>query len=419
MKTLMTAVLIAGLVIAALAAVNAGGEPAGDEHAGHGHGEEAGATDHGDEEPTGGHADHDHEDSGRIVLSERDVADAGLRLDSAGPGHVYLKTRLLGKVRLNEERVAHVVPPVSGVVREVRVRIGESVSAGEVLAVIASRELAEARAQYLSALGRQELASVEFARQKELWEREIMAEQDYLDARQALAEADIALSAAEQTLHALGVGEDEVRSLTAPHEAGALTELELRAPLGGTIIEMHMVTGEVVSDDSDVLVVADLSKVWIDLDVPQVDLPALRTGQGVVISCPGLSVPEASGVVSFVSPIIDEETRTALARVEIANHSGEWRPGLFVTADVSFERASVPLLLPKDAVQTIDDEPVVFVPLDGGFVSVPVVLGRSTSTHVEVVSGLAVGDTYVGQGAYALKAEVVTSGLGSHAGHGH
>ncbi|MFH1501841.1 MAG: efflux RND transporter periplasmic adaptor subunit [Candidatus Eisenbacteria bacterium] len=395
-----------------------------DDHAGHDHGaEDADADDHTGHDHGAEDADaDDHADDGeggRIVLSELDRKDAGIRLAIAGPGHLELTTRLLGEVRVNEERLAHVVPPVSGVVREVKVRIGDEVSAGDLLAVVASRELAEARAQYMNARGRRELKSIEFDRQKELWSREIMAEQDYLNAGQALSEADIELQTAEQTLHALGVEEEALEGLSMTHDAGALTRLELRAPLGGTVIEMHMVMGEVVDEDSDVLAIADLSTVWIDLDVPQADLSAVHKGQRVTISAPGIGIPEATGVVSFVSPIIDEETRTALARIEIPNESMLWRPGLFVTAEVSFERLDVPVLVPRDAVQTLEGEPVVFVCHGNTFESVPVALGSSTRTHVEIVSGLSEGDEFVAEGAYALKAEIVTSGLDSHAGHGH
>ncbi|MBD3349231.1 MAG: efflux RND transporter periplasmic adaptor subunit, partial [Candidatus Eisenbacteria bacterium] len=266
------------------------------------------------------------------------------------------------------------------------------------------------------------LALIEFERQRELWEREIMAEQDYLDARQALREADIELQTAGQALHALGVLEEELDGLVdeaARHDPEALTRLELRAPFHGTIIELHMVTGEVVGEESDVLAIADLSTVWIDLNVPQADLAAVREGQSVTVSASGVSVPSAAGVVSFVSPIVDEETRTALARVEIPNESGQWRPGLFVTADLSFERLSIPIRVPREAVQTLEGEHVIFVPGSGGFETVPVTLGRATGTHVEVVSGLLHGQKYVAEGAYALKAEIVTSGLDPHAGHGH
>ena len=180
-----------------------------------------------------------------------------------------------------------------------------------------------------------------------------------------------------------------------------------------------MVLGEVVGEDSDVLAVADLSTVWIDLDVPQTELHAIHKGQSATIHASGVDIPPATGTVSFVSPVVDEITRTALARIEIPNTSGMWRPGLFVTASLTSEHLDVPVLIHKDAVQLLDNEQVVFMPDGDAFTPVPVVQGRSNATHVEILSGLERGERYVAEGAFALKAEMVTSGLDSHAGHGH
>ncbi len=412
------------------AAVQHGEAGVVDPHAGHDHGDEddhmadeaAGHDDDYEPAEVDPHAGHDHGDGpaeGGLTLSDRNLADAGIKIAVAGPGHIDLRSRLLGEVRLNGDRLAHVVPPVSGVVREVNVRVGDEVKAGQILAVLASRELAEARAAYLGARGRRELAQIEHDREKELWEREILAEQDYLDARQALLEADIELQAAEQTLHALGTTDSELDHLEESHEAGAMTRLELRSPISGTVTERHMVLGEVVSEDSDVLAVADLSTVWVDLDVPQTELHAVHKGQSATISASAGDVPDVAGVVSFVSPVVDDVTRTALARVEIPNAGGMWRPGLFVTASLTSEHLDVPVLVRKDALQLLDSEQVVFVPKGNAFVPVPVVPGRSNATHVEIVRGLEQGQQYVAEGAFALKAEMVTSGLDSHAGHGH
>ena len=161
-----------------------------DGHEGHDHGDHGDdheaekidgqeGHDHSDHEAeeTDAHDGHGHSDAGDhaeeagLALSERDRSDAGIELATAGPGRLDLDTRLLGEVRVNEERLAHVVPPVPGVVREVSVRIGDDVRAGQLLAVLASRELAEARAQYLGARGRRELAVIYYEREKELWER--------------------------------------------------------------------------------------------------------------------------------------------------------------------------------------------------------------------------------------------------------
>lgn len=385
--------------------------------------DECGGNDHGHEaDNTEGHEGHEHSDhagEAGLTLSERDRREAGIKLAAAGPGRLALSTRLLGEVRLNEEQLAHVVPPVPAVVREVKVRLGDEVRAGELLAVLASRELADARSQYLTARGRRELAEIAHQRDQELWERKLLAEQDRLDARQAMLEADVEFQAAEQTLRALGVSDEELKALKGSREDGALTRCEVRSPIDGAIVELHLALGEMVGEDSDVLTIADLSTVWVDLDVPQADLGSIREGLGVTISAAGVDLPDASGVIDFVSPVVDQETRAALARVEIPNSDGRWRPGLFVTAFVAAAELEVPVMIPKDAVQSLEGETVVFIPDGETFESVPVVLGRSNATHVEVESGLLRGEPYVSEGAFTLKAEVVTSGLDSHAGHGH
>ncbi len=389
-------------------------DEAPDAHAGHDHAAEAAEVDdhegddHDDEQPATG-----------LVLTAQDREDAGIELAIAGPGEIELRSRLLGSVRMNEERLAHVVPPVAGTVRKVNVRVGDEVRAGHTLAILASRELAEARASYLGARGRRELAQIHHDREKQLWERDILAEQDYLDAKQGLLEADIELQAAEQTLHALGTSDEELELLEASHEAGAMTRLELRAPIAGTVTELHMVLGEMVGEGSDVLVIADLSTVWVELDVPQAELHAVREGQNATISASGLDIADVKGVVSFVSPIVDSETRTVLARIELPNDSGEWRPGLFVTASITSDHIDAPVVVPKNAVQLLEGEHVVFVPEGDAFLPALVVPGRASATHVEITSGLVRGQQYVAEGAFVLKAEMVTSGMDSHAGHGH
>jgi cobalt-zinc-cadmium efflux system membrane fusion protein len=116
---------------------------------------------------------------------------------------------------------------------------------------------------------------------------------------------------------------------------------------------------------------------------------------------------------------VDEKTQTALARVVLPNPQGEWRPGLFVTAELAVGEENAPVVIPKTAVQRMGGDPVVFIETSDGLEPVPVSLGRSNTTHIAVLSGLQSGQRYVAQGAFELKAKIVTSGLGAHAGHGH
>ncbi len=184
------------------------------------------------------------------------------------------------------------------------------------------------------------------------------------------------------------------------------------------MIDKHLTLGEKHGDDSNAFTIADLNTVWVDINVYQKDLPHVRKGAAVRISA-GRGTTGTEGVISFVAPTVDEKTRTALARVILPNPQGTWRPGLFVSAELSIGEESTSVVVPKTAVQRIGEEPVVFVDANEVLRPVRVSLGRGDTTRVEVLSGLTPNERYVVEGAFELKAKIVTSGLGAHAGHGH
>jgi cobalt-zinc-cadmium efflux system membrane fusion protein len=195
-----------------------------------------------------------------------------------------------------------------------------------------------------------------------------------------------------------------------------LTQYAITAPFDGTIIERHIALGEVLQDDTAVFVVADLHTVWVDLRVYPKDLPLVRLGQAAVISA-GHGMPDAAGTIAYVGPVVGAKTRTALARVVLPNPAGHWRPGLFVTARVDVENHEVSFLVPKTALQTVDDQPTVFIQTPEGFVPQPVTLGHTNDTSIEVTSGLTPGQRYVTRGAFTLKAQLAKGSFGD--GHNH
>jgi len=173
-----------------------------------------------------------------------------------------------------------------------------------------------------------------------------------------------------------------------------------------------------VSDDTEIFTIADLSHVWVDLSVPQKDLVSIKKGQRTLISL-GFGTPDAEGKISYVSPMADRKTRTALARVVLPNPDGRWRPGLFVKARISVGEMRLPLVVPKEALQRLENENVVFVEAKGGYEPRHVSVGRADGSNVEILSGLFAGERYVAKGGFELKAVMMTRDLGAHAGHGH
>jgi cobalt-zinc-cadmium efflux system membrane fusion protein len=199
----------------------------------------------------------------------------------------------------------------------------------------------------------------------------------------------------------------------------SMAPYSLKAPLSGRIIERQAVPGEYVSEEESIYVLADLSTVWVNLAVYPKDADKVKPGQEIAISAVG-SDASAIGSVYYVTPVIDAQTRTLTACVVLPNDDNAWRPGSFVHAHMETGEGIEGLVVNKNAVQILDNKTVVFIQHEpGSFKPVEVVTGDEDSCNVLILSGLKVGDEYVNNGAFELKAKIVTSSLGDHAGHGH
>lgn len=360
-------------------------------------------------------AGHDEHGEDVVRLSAAEIKEFGIELATAAAGPLDQYAELPGEIVLNADRLAHVVPRIPGIVSEARKSLGDSVKAGDVMAVIESRELADAKADYLAASERRTLARANFEREERLWQKKITSEQEYLNARQALAEARIELNSAKQKLHALGFSDAYLKKLP-NHPDATYTRYEIRAPFKGTIIEKHLTLGESVNEDAEIFTIADLSSVWVDINVYQKDLAQIRKGQTVMIEI-GHGIPDAIGEIDWVGPLVGEVTRTAKARVILANPNGTLRPGLFVTAQVAVANTAAGIVVPKSALQTVEDRTVVFVQDEDGFEPRPVQTGLENATQVEILSGLEAGQAYVSKGAFTLKAQLSKGAFGD--GHNH
>lgn len=378
-----------------------------DEHEGeHGHGNQAQEKPAGQAGTAGGAAAAQRP-AGRLAMTAEQVQAAGIAVEKAAAAPIRTTLQLPGQIRFNEDRTAHVVPRVAGVVDSVSADLGQAVRRGQVLAVISSAAVSELRSELQAAQRRQALARTTFEREQRLWQEKISPQQDVLQAEQALREAEIALANAHQKLQALGAG-------TGGGGGGALNRFELRAPFDGTIVEKHLALGEAVKEDASVFTLSDLRSVWAEVDVAAQDLRHVRVGARVTVRSSAFD-EAATGTVAYVGSLLGELTRTAKARITLANPQGAWRPGLFVTVEVVTGEAGAPVTVAAAAVQQLGDKPVVFEQVAGGFVPRPVELGRSDGQRVEVLRGLPAGAPYAAAGSFVLKSE---AGKGS-ATHTH
>jgi cobalt-zinc-cadmium efflux system membrane fusion protein len=340
----------------------------------------------------------------KLQLSSEQLKEFGIELGRAAPGQIDLWLNLPGEVVLNADCIAHVAPKVTGVVREVHKTLGDSVQKGEIMAILESRELADSKGAYLAARQRVALAQNTFNREEQLWKKKISAEQEFINAKNASAGAQIELDTTEQKLHAIGLADSEIAAMSSIHEKN-LTRYVLLAPIAGTVVEKHIDMGEVLKDDTPGFKIADLSTVWVNLSIQQKDLPFIRQGQPVILSATS-DKKETTAHIAYVEPLGVEQTRTVHARVVVSNASGSWRPGLFVTARVAAEKQTVGIAISTEAIILVEGKPCVFIQRAEGFKAQPIQTGRSNESLTEVVAGLSAGQTYVRQGAFTLKSEM-------------
>ncbi|MDR7268188.1 cobalt-zinc-cadmium efflux system membrane fusion protein [Pelomonas saccharophila] len=356
-----------------------------------------------------GHDDHGHAEekpqaaasapaaAPRTRFSDEQLRHNGIALAAAGPARIETALQLLGEVKLNQDQSVVVTPRLAGLVEAVRVNAGDRVQRGQVLALLSSPALADQRSELLAAQKRLALARNTLEREKKLWEDKISAEQDYLAARQAFHEAEIAAENAHQKLAVLGA--------SAAATPQGLTRYEIRSPIAGVIVDKKIAVGEALKEDTAVFQVADLSSVWIELAVPARELNRLDIGMTARVRAAAFEV-EGEARLGYVGALVGEQSRSATARLVLANPKGLWRPGLPVTVDLKGSDTEVPVAVTTDAVQTLDERSVVFVRQGQQFEARPVTLGRRDGRHVEVLQGLSAGERHAARNSFLVKADI-------------
>ena len=373
------------------------------------------------------HGEHEHSEAegeeGHVKMTAEQVENQDIKVAKAEGGTLSRHILVPGTITPDTDRIARVPARVVGTVAEMRKRLGDDVKKGEVVAVLDSREVADAKSEYLTASVKADLEKTNYDRQAALWDKRISAESAFLNAKAVYSEAALRQDLARQKLSALGLNAAEVaasqkRDETTPNTS-TLRQYELRSPLTGRIVERKVDVGTAVGkegDPSDVYSVADLSTVWIELSVPTSELAKVKEGATVTVT-PSQEGGERheQGKVVFVSPFLNADTRAARVVVALPNKGMAWRPGTYVNAEVEISQDAVPVRVPKSALQTVEGKRVVFVRTKEGFEKREVELGRSDDDAFEVASGLKPGEDIAVGNSFLLKAELGKS----EADHGH
>lgn len=338
----------------------------------------------------------------------RDLRVSTARVEERlGTGQVVV----LGQIAPDQARYAEVAPFTSGQLVRVLVEQDGQVNTGTALAELRSSEVGRARADLLSANARLELAQQTVERKRALAGERIVPTREVQEAEAVFRAAAAEVRAATANLRALGAADQdgEVDS----------SLFVVRSPIAGRVVERRTVLGQHADTDRPLFVVADLSRVWLIAQVFEREAVNIRVGSVAHVTMTALPGQEMDGRVTQVGRQVDPGSRTVPTRIELRNPTGTLRPGMSASVRVEVSGATSKMLtVPAAALQRVGQEWLAFVPESGqGFQMRRVGRGRDLGNDVEVVSGLAAGETVVVEGAFLLKAEAEKRRNGSETEH--
>lgn len=416
-------------------------------------------------------AEHGPGEAEEVKLSPEALASAGIEIEGITQRPAVALLKVTGTVETNQQQTQQASALVSGRVERVNVVQGDRVRAGAILAIISSPEVAEMhgklreaetrlrlaertlqrvqraenRVAVIQAKAKLDEADATLRRTRRLIElgagagkdliaaeaafKTAQAEYDYQnnisvnrEVQQAQAEVETArvdVGHLRQSLQTLG---DPVASAERDIHNSNISLVALRAPVSGTVIERATNAGAGIQAGTPLFTIANISTVWVIANVPEAQLGKLTVGTPAEVSSASLSEGALAGRVNFIDPRLNEETRTARVRIEMANPGERLKAGMFV--EVGFQAGTgasteQELVVPSAAVQRIENRSVVFVPKDGepgAFELRQVELGAESEGYQRVVAGLKLGEKVVTKGSFVLKTQKLKGEMGEH-GH--
>jgi len=326
-----------------------------------------------------------------------------------------------GEMALNENAAVHISPRIAGIVESVSVDIGAHVKAGDTLLTLASVELGKALADYERNRTLSDLTEKVFARETKLRDEKVGSEQDVIEAQMTFEQHRTDLKASEQMLHVLGLTDEDLAGMREPAHGVGAGRLPVRAPIAGMIIEKHAVAGEMAEAGKDLLLLADLTTVWVWANIQSRDLAPLLQAEkrgpvAVAITVSAFPDRQFTGELDYVGATMNEQTRTVKVRATVANSGMELRPGMFCDVSIAIVngQAEEVLAVPRGALMTDEGTSFVFVHWkDDFFVRRDVRRGRYFLDMVEIIEGLQAGETVVTDGAFLLKSDVLREKMGA------
>jgi RND family efflux transporter MFP subunit len=343
-----------------------------------------------------------------VTIPAEDLERLHLKFAKVTEAAVKVEVRVPGTVQPNAYQQVHVTPLAGGVVTQVDAELGQAVKRGQALAQVFSRDLAEAQTKYIADNTELEAEHKKLVRTQELVRLGAASRQELeeIEANHQVHAAHV--EEARQRLLLLGLDDRQVAEIAAGRQAG--TNISIPSPLDGVVTARSVNLGQVVTAAQDLLTVTDLSSVWIEANLLENDFGAIRVGTPATITTPAYAGRQYRGVVSYIDPQVDPQTRTAKVRVAVDNPGLALRLGMYMDVLFTDSSGGTAAVVPKQAIQYIGPASVVFLPVAGEsarFLQRAVKVGEESASGIRILEGLKSGEVVVTDGSFFLRAEAL------------
>ena len=339
-----------------------------------------------------------------LKLSADEQARAGIKLEEVNSRTFEDFVSVTATIRPNQDRIAKIAPRVEGRIVSVSANLGDSVRAGQSLAVMDSLAIGEAQSALQHARSSERVAQADFKRAESLSAEEIIPQKELLRARGELERASAESRAASDRLRLLGGSENS--------SGRAQATFALTAPFAGTVIQKKATIGDLGAPTEAVFTIADLSKVWIEANLTDQLLSKVKVGAAATVTVGAYPGETFSGQVAYIANVLDKDSRTIAARIEVPNKDGRLKPEMFATANIATGGQLEAISVPDGAILLLQGQPTVFVSEGGSFEPRAIEVGEKISGRTVIKSGLKPKEQVVAAGAYALKARLLKSQIG-------
>lgn len=349
--------------------------------------------------------------SGFITLTAEESSRVGLMVQPVTKSDFRTHRDFPAVVQPNQRNMAEITTLVRGRVVEVYGDLGQEVKANAPLAILYSSELGLAQSAYLKAKAKLHVAEQAFNRAQFLLQEQVIGEAEAQRRQAELLSAQAEANESHDRLKLLGMNDEEFRRLEQSRKIRSVVPIV--APFAGRIIGRKLTRGEVVETTENLFVIADLSEVWVQANIPEKDIPFVHSvhasgGTQVEVRINAYPKEVFKGTITYVGDVLDPVTRTMQLRSELPNRDGRLKPEMFATIRLFSEAQPDRLAVPEAALQRDQGRTFVFVQRSPYEYEVrDVHVGESNGTLTSILGGLNEGEPVVTHGAFVLKSEML------------